>query len=94
MQTFINRDGLSVAWQLDSFAAPWTTPDTVLLLHAAMGSSQRWFRWMPRLAARYRVLRMDLRGHGDTFVYNTDRINDKFELICPLGACTAVLPSP
>jgi hypothetical protein len=36
----------------------------------------------------------DLRGHGDTFVYNTDRINDKFELICPLGACTAVLPSP
>ncbi len=64
MQTFINRDGLSIAWQLDSFAAPWSAPDTVLLLHAAMGSSQRWFRWMPRLAARYRVLRMDLRGHG------------------------------
>ena len=64
MQTFTNRDGLSIAWQLDSFAAPWSTPDTVLLLHAAMGSSQRWFRWMPRLASRYRVLRMDLRGHG------------------------------
>jgi pimeloyl-ACP methyl ester carboxylesterase len=64
MKTFTNRDGLSIAWQLDSFAAPWSTPDTVLLLHAAMGSSQRWFRWMPRLASRYRVLRMDLRGHG------------------------------
>ncbi|MFM8546156.1 MAG: alpha/beta fold hydrolase [Betaproteobacteria bacterium] len=68
MQTFINRDGLSLAWQSDSFAAPWTQPDTVLLLHAAMGSSQRWFRWMPRLTARYRVVRLDLRGHGHSQV--------------------------
>ncbi len=73
MQTFTNRDGLSIAWQLDSFAAPWTTPDTVLLLHAAMGSSQRWFRWMPRLAARYRVLRMDLRGHGQSQIPSPDQ---------------------
>ncbi|MBU6190045.1 MAG: alpha/beta fold hydrolase [Betaproteobacteria bacterium] len=73
MQTFTNRDGLSIAWQLDSFAAPWTTPDTVLLLHAAMGSSQRWFRWMPRLAARYRVLRMDLRGHGESQIPSPDQ---------------------
>ena len=73
MQTFINRDGLSVAWQADSFAAPWVPADTVLLLHAAMGSSQRWFRWMPRLAARYRVVRMDLRGHGQSQVPTADQ---------------------
>src|SRR5436190_6028899 len=29
-----------------------------------MGNMQRWFRWLPRLARRYRVVRMDLRGHG------------------------------
>lgn len=68
MQHFVNRDGLEIAWRMDSFAAPWSKPDTVLLLHAAMGSSQRWFRWMPRLAASYRVLRMDLRGHGESQV--------------------------
>lgn len=73
MKTFTNRDGLSIAWQLDSFAAPWSTPDTVLLLHAAMGSSQRWFRWMPRLASRYRVLRMDLRGHGLSQIPSPDQ---------------------
>lgn len=73
MQTFINRDGLSIAWQADSFAAPWVQADTVLLLHAAMGSSQRWFRWMPRLTARYRVIRMDLRGHGLSQVPATDQ---------------------
>jgi pimeloyl-ACP methyl ester carboxylesterase len=73
MQTLVNRDGLSLAWQLDSFAAPWTQPDTVLLLHAAMGSSLRWFRWMPRLAARYRVLRLDLRGHGQSQIPPADQ---------------------
>ena len=73
MQTFINRDGLSIAWQIDSFTAPWSQPDTVLLLHAAMGSSQRWFRWMPRLTARYRVLRMDLRGHGRSQIPAADQ---------------------
>lgn len=66
MQTFINRDGLTLAWQRDGFAAPWSESDTVLLLHAAMGSSLRWFRWMPRLVARYNVLRLDLRGHGES----------------------------
>ena len=73
MQTFINRDGLSIAWQIDSFTAPWSQPDTVLLLHAAMGSSQRWFRWMPRLTAHYRVLRMDLRGHGRSQIPAADQ---------------------
>jgi pimeloyl-ACP methyl ester carboxylesterase len=63
---FINRDGLKIAWQSDCFAAPWSAPDTVLLLHAAMGSSARWFRWIAPLAARYRVMRMDLRGHGQS----------------------------
>jgi len=64
MQTFTARDGLSIAYAVDDFTDPWSTPDTMLLLHAAMGNSQRWFSWMPRLARRYRVVRMDLRGHG------------------------------
>ncbi len=92
MNLFTNRDGLSVAWQLDSFAAPWSSPDTVLLLHAAMGSSQRWFRWLPPLAARYRVLRMDLRGHGESAIPRPDQpfsldhlVGDVVELIDQLG---------
>ncbi|MGE0315253.1 MAG: alpha/beta fold hydrolase [Lautropia sp.] len=66
MQSFTTRDGLRVAWRVDDYTAPWTRPDTVLLLHAAMGSSVRWFSWMPALAPRYRVVRMDLRGHGES----------------------------
>src|SRR5436309_15853005 len=64
MKTFAAADGLKLAYYVDDFTDPWTTPDTLLLLHAAMGSSQRWFRWLPKLARRFRVVRMDLRGHG------------------------------
>ncbi len=63
-QAFRAGDGFEIAYYVDDFTDPWTKPDTMLLLHAAMGSSQRWFRWVPRLARRFRVVRMDLRGHG------------------------------
>ena len=64
MQTFTSSDGLSIAYYVDDFTDPWTKPDTLLLLHAAMGNSQRFFSWVPRLARHFRVVRMDLRGHG------------------------------
>ena len=64
MQTFKTRDGMQVAYYVDDFTDPWTQPDTLLLLHAAMGNSRRWFRWVPPLSRRFRVVRMDLRGHG------------------------------
>jgi len=66
VKTFRSHDGFEIAYRVDDFTDPWTTPDTILLLHAAMGSSRRWFRWVPRLARRFRVVRMDLRGHGES----------------------------
>jgi pimeloyl-ACP methyl ester carboxylesterase len=66
LQTFTSRDGMRIAYHVDDFTDPWTTPDTLLLLHAAMGSSKRWWRWVPPLSREYRVVRMDLRGHGDS----------------------------
>ena len=64
MQTFKSNDGLTIAYYVDDYTDPWTKPDTLLLLHAAMGNSQRFFGWVPRLARHFRVVRMDLRGHG------------------------------
>ncbi len=43
MDTFTSRDGLKLAYQVDDFTDPWRKPDTLLLLHAAMGDAQRWF---------------------------------------------------
>ena len=66
MNTFKTHDGLQVAYHVDDFTRPWTKPETVVLLHAAMGHSTRWFSWMPALLSDYRVVRMDLRGHGQS----------------------------
>ena len=66
MQHYLNRDGLKLAYYVDDFTKPWVKPQTVFLLHAAMGNAQRWFSWVPELAKHYRVIRMDLRGQFGT----------------------------
>jgi pimeloyl-ACP methyl ester carboxylesterase len=92
MDSFTTRDGLKVAYYVDDFTDPWRKPDTLLLLHAAMGNSRRWFRWMPRLARQYRVVRMDLRGHGASQIPTPDQpfslqhlVDDAVELLDKLG---------
>jgi len=65
---FTASDGLRLACFVDDFTDPWTQPATVLLLHAAMGHSRRFYAWVPRLSRHYRVVRLDLRGHGESQV--------------------------
>jgi pimeloyl-ACP methyl ester carboxylesterase len=96
MQTLQSADGLRLAYWIDDFTDPWTRPDTLLLLHAAMGNSQRWFRWVPRLARRFRVVRMDLRGHGQSQMPAADQpfalsqlVDDARALLDHLGCAQA-----
>lgn len=51
-------------YQVDDFAAPWTTPETVLVQHGFGRNGRFWYAWAPPLAQGYRVLRRDMRGHG------------------------------
>lgn len=57
-------DGIALACVADDFTAPWRRPRDVLLLHGATGSHRRFHAWVPTLARRFRVLRLDFRGHG------------------------------
>src|SRR5207237_2373140 len=68
VQHFNASDGLKLAYTIDDFTDPWLKVPTLLLLHAAMGHSQRYYAWVPRLSRHYRVVRMDLRGHGESEV--------------------------
>jgi pimeloyl-ACP methyl ester carboxylesterase len=63
---FRTSDGILIRYRLDDFTPPWRPGETVVLLHAAMGSMQRFRQWVPHLLDRYRVLRWDMRGHGDS----------------------------
>ncbi len=66
MNRFKASDGLEIAYALDDYADPWRPADTVILVHAAMGSSVRFYAWVPQLAREFRVVRIDMRGHGAT----------------------------
>lgn len=73
METFVASDGTRLAYVVDDWTDPWTTPETLVLLHAAMGSSTRLYAWVPHLAHDFRVVRMDLRGHGRSEVPSASR---------------------
>ena len=66
MDTFKASDGTQLTYYVDDFTDPWKKAPMLLLLHAAMGSGRRYFAWIPPLSQHYRVVRMDLRGHGNS----------------------------
>lgn len=86
--TFTTADGLKLAYYIDDFTDPWRKPDTVLLLHAAMGNSRRWFQWVPKLVRQYRVVRLDLRGHGNSEI---PKATDDFSLSLLVSDVLALL---
>ena len=73
MASFTTSDGARLAYYIDDFTDPWKNAPPLLLLHAAMGSAKRYFAWVPALARHYRVVRMDLRGHGASEIPAADQ---------------------
>lgn len=74
MQSFTASDGLKLAYRIDDYTDPWRKADTVVLVHAAMGSSNRFYAWVPHLARDYRVVRLDQRGHGESGIPTAEQM--------------------
>ncbi len=67
-------DGLKLAFVEDDFTDPWGPHEPLILIHAAMGSSRRLYKWVPILSRDFRVVRPDMRGHGTTEIPGPDRV--------------------
>ncbi len=91
MESFVTSDGLRLKYVVDDYTDPWRKAETVLLVHAAMGSSRRFYAWVPHLARDYRVVRIDMRGHGESDPHGPEPITfdrlvrDITELLDHLG---------
>ena len=72
-RTFMTSDGVRLAFVVDDFTERWRPTETVVLLHAAMSSLKRFYAWVPLLARHLRVVRIDMRGHGDSETPPLDR---------------------
>jgi 3-oxoadipate enol-lactonase len=64
MPTIALRPGLTMAYEDHWFGAPWTTPETIVMIHGNSESSRAWTQWVPHVAGKYRVVRPDLPGFG------------------------------
>ena len=64
MPTLKIDSDLEMYYETDNFAEPWSSPDSMLLLHGCAESGIVWYDWMPHLARRYNVVRPDMRGFG------------------------------
>jgi len=56
--------GIQVHYTVDDFTDPWTAAPTVLFLHGLAESGEAFRAFVPYLARRARVVRLDLRGYG------------------------------
>jgi len=65
-------DGAELFYKVDDFTDPWTTPETVVLHHGMAKSHRFWFAWVPVIARHYQVVRLDMRGMGQSSVPQPD----------------------
>ena len=58
------RTAVWVDYEDHWFGKPWIAPDTVVMVHGNAESSLAWAPWVPHLAGKYRVVRLDMPGFG------------------------------
>ena len=88
-------DGIEINYRIDDFVDPWIEEkekQTILMHHGFARSMKWWIQWVPALSRKYRVLRYDCRGCGESSVppegaeWSGERlIKDPIELMDQLG---------
>lgn len=59
-------DGVKLAYCIDDHTDPWLDAPYLLLVHGYGRNSAFWYQWIPYLSRHYRVLRLDMRGFGQS----------------------------
>jgi pimeloyl-ACP methyl ester carboxylesterase len=68
-------DGIKINYRLDDFTPPWIADGNkeVVLMHHGFARNMKWWTLMvPALSAKYRVLRLDARGCGESRIGKKD----------------------
>jgi pimeloyl-ACP methyl ester carboxylesterase len=88
----VTANNYEMHYEVDDFTDPWKPAETVWIQHGFGRSSRFWYHWVPPLARHYRVLRRDMRGHGQSadpgpnYVWSVDDLlNDMKGFLDALG---------
>jgi 3-oxoadipate enol-lactonase len=79
-------DGAKLHYTIDDYTDPWSTPETALFVHGLAESGEAWRAWVPHFVRRYRVVRVDLRGFGQSTPMTADYQWDMNVLLDDLAA--------
>ena len=63
-QRFEVEPGIELNIAIDDCTDPWSSAETILMVHGLAESGEAWRGWVPHLSRHYRVARVDLRGFG------------------------------
>ena len=66
MPFFRRKTKPTLHYRIDDFTDPWKKSGAILLQHGYARSSRFWHGWVPYLSRFYRIVRPDLRGHGES----------------------------
>jgi pimeloyl-ACP methyl ester carboxylesterase len=65
----VDANGCKFYYEIDDYSDPWVKDtETVWLQHGVGRSTKFWYHWVPALSRSYRVIRRDMRGHGQSSV--------------------------
>lgn len=63
----LNVEGASLNYEVTPAVSPWISePETIVFHHGLGASAGIWAKWLPLLTDRFRVVRFDMRGHGQS----------------------------
>ena len=63
----VESAGGAIAFEVIDHVPPWLSPAPTVLFHHGIGArSACWDGWTPALAGRHRLVRFDMRGHGES----------------------------
>ena len=62
----ITANNCEMYYELDDFTPPWRQSESIWIQHGFGRNLRFWSHWVPLLAGHMRVLRRDMRGHGQS----------------------------
>lgn len=82
----LSVNGRTIYYEFDDFTPPWETRPVVLIQHGMGRNTLFWRQWPPALATAWRVIRIDLPGHGGSEDPGPDYLWTMDALVADLAA--------
>ncbi|MBC7779752.1 MAG: alpha/beta hydrolase [Proteobacteria bacterium] len=69
---YLELPDVKLFYRVDDHTDAWTKPQTVLFVHGFTETSEAWRAWVPHFSRRYRMIRIDQRGFGESGPVSSD----------------------